>query len=512
VTAPSFTAEILRNARIQLRPKRVIAAVVICLAASITSIAYFFYAPWADSARAGGQDLLGWTFGIQIAALLIAGGLYCLQSIHREKELNTFDYQRVTRLTPFELVVGKLFGPPAMMYFLVLCTMPLILIGALTAQTSISSLFAAYFLFLLGVVTYHSLALFISLFLPKGSSAGAVIVFLILIYLTSLGRSFGSAEGVFSGLSPFYAESFVNNSSSRFTPDVFFGANIAHGYVLAALYVTLTAWFLLAIARNMKRDPSDFEIYTPLQALGLVLYWHLLLLGFFEWTATYGTYLTPIHTVRAPAEVEASFLTISFWLFLMLGLTLLRNRERSRRRMREFGDRAANWWAAVWPAPYVFAGLLFIGAALIFMIRLRLHPESGWSSGMAIFELVFFALWLARDLVFLQWANLRRSRRPLVSGALYLVAYYGCAMALFYATGAYAKPDRLAYSSTFFPSGMFRMDYDMWTADLGRWIVAAIVLAAEGLVFVFLQRRTLQHILNSAPTESAAIQQPLTPK
>ena len=200
MSAPSFTAEIIRNARIQLRPKRLIAAAVICLAASITSIAYFFYAPWADSARIGGKDLLAWTFGIQVAALLIAGGLYCLQSIHREKELNTFDYQRVTRLTPFELVIGKLFGPPIMMYFLVLCTMPLVLIGAFTSETSISNLFAAYLLFVLGVITYHTLALFISLFLPKGSSAGAVIVFLILIYLTSAHYWFGGAEGVISGL------------------------------------------------------------------------------------------------------------------------------------------------------------------------------------------------------------------------------------------------------------------------------------------------------------------------
>ncbi len=54
-------------------------------------------------------------------ALAVGGGIYCLLSIHREKDLNTFDYQRITRLTPLQLALGKLFGAPSLLYFMVLC-------------------------------------------------------------------------------------------------------------------------------------------------------------------------------------------------------------------------------------------------------------------------------------------------------------------------------------------------------------------------------------------------------
>jgi hypothetical protein len=151
-----------------------------------------------------------------------------------------------------------------------------------------------------------------------------------------------------------------------------------------------------------------------------------------------------------------------------------------------------------------------VGAALIYMIRLRLNPKSDWSTGMATFEIVFFALWLVRDLVFLQWANLRRSRRPFVSGALYLIAYYSCALALFVSTGAYAKPGRLAYTSILFPSAVLRLDYHLWIGDPYPWFTAMIVLAAEAFVFVFLQRRTLHQILSSAPDAYAVSQQKVT--
>lgn len=56
MSAPPFTAEILRNARIQLRPKRLIAAVVICAAISFSAVAYFFYAPWRTFIEAQHMD------------------------------------------------------------------------------------------------------------------------------------------------------------------------------------------------------------------------------------------------------------------------------------------------------------------------------------------------------------------------------------------------------------------------------------------------------------------------
>ena len=48
--------------------------------------------------------------GVVSAALVLGagGGIACLNSVFKEKEQNSFDFQRLTRLTPLELALGKL--------------------------------------------------------------------------------------------------------------------------------------------------------------------------------------------------------------------------------------------------------------------------------------------------------------------------------------------------------------------------------------------------------------------
>ena len=104
--------EILRNARIQLRPGRAIAAVVICAAISLTVWYSFEARTVARTVADDSIEMFRLVLMLQVVVLLIGGGIYELLSVHREKELNTFDYQRVTRLTSFELAMGKLFGAP----------------------------------------------------------------------------------------------------------------------------------------------------------------------------------------------------------------------------------------------------------------------------------------------------------------------------------------------------------------------------------------------------------------
>ena len=121
-----FNPELVRNARIQLRRGRMLAAAIICGAVSLSSAAYCLYSHTGSPSRIDdARNLLQVTLSLQIVALLIGGGIYCLQSVHREKDLNTFDYQRITRMTPLELTVGKLLGAPALPYFAFLCLMPI---------------------------------------------------------------------------------------------------------------------------------------------------------------------------------------------------------------------------------------------------------------------------------------------------------------------------------------------------------------------------------------------------
>ena len=503
-TSWAFTPELLRNGRSQLRQGRIVAVIVICAAVSLSAIAYFFYSP-TYAAGSAAIDLVRTMVVVQIMVLLIGGGIYCLQSVHREKELNTFDYQRITRLRPIELAVGKLLGAPAVAYLVVLCLMPVTLVGAWKAEMSIWTLLQIYLIVLLGSITYHALAILLSLLMPKGSSAGLILFFLILVGMSSIpfaedGSIFGMRQ-----LTPFFAYDLIPGpqvcSPLETLPplqDSFLGTFVPHFLVLIVLYVTLSAFLLLAVARNVKRDPSVYEVYSPGQGLAFVLYLNALVLGFFRWMIPNITGPPPYHVEFKPlaaSTAEVTFLAIGLWLFAIFGLALLRNREQVRRRIRQHGAAASGWWAAMWPSPYLFAGALVSGAAILAMIRYKVEEYGNWNMPVGMVEAGFFALWLARDFEYLQWMNLRKGRRPLVAGLLYLIIFYVCVSASMVGFDLY-KPATAPYRAILVPSAAFGLDAFNWTAAGKLWMGALLFLVMETFVFVWLQRRELGKLAN----------------
>jgi len=494
----AFTPELLRNGRIQLRRGRVLAVIVICAAVSLSAVAYFFYSPDAARSEMAALNLVRTMVILQIAVLLIGGGIYCLQSVNREKELNTFDYQRITRLKPIELAIGKLLGAPALAYFIVLCLMPITLIAAFLAQIPVFTLLQIYLIVLLGSVTYHLLALLLSLLAPPGSSVGTIVFFL---FLVGMGSMFAAGMNTFAihQVSPFFAAELLpsrgeGNPFATLGPlqDLFLGTSVPHFLVLVVLYVTFSAFLMLAVTKNIKRDPSVYEIYTPWQGLAFVLYLNALVLGFFRWVVPFQLppqYRVQFRPIQAgPAAVV--FLANALWLFAIFGFALLRNRERVRRRIRQYGATASGWWAAIWPSPYLLAGGLVTGCAILAMIRYKVEDFGNWNFQMGILEVVFFAIWLVRDFQYLQWMNLQRARRPLVAGVLYLTIFYVCASACMAAFGLY-RPFAAPYRAIFIPSAAFGLDAGAWTSAERLWMGALLLLAIETFVFVWLQRREL---------------------
>jgi hypothetical protein len=132
------------------------------------------------------------------------------------------------------------------------------------------------------------------------------------------------------------------------------------------------------------------------------------------------------------------------------------------------------------------------------MIRLRLEPQPEWSPGLGLLEAGFFAMWIMRDLLYLQWMNLRRARRPLVAGVLYLIVFYICASALFVPLGWYGSKGA-PHAAIFVPFHAFQLNSETWTSATSAWIVALILILLEALLFAWLQWRELQKLLTIAP-------------
>jgi hypothetical protein len=522
VSALTFSPELLRNGRIQFRRGRILAVVVICAALSISAAAYYFYSPSVitpgNSAVVAGSPEAGMLFHtmiyLQVALLLIGGGIYCLQSVHKEKELNTFDYQRITRLRPIELAIGKLLGAPALIYFVVLCLTPVTLIAAIRAEVPFSTLLEVYWILLLGSITFHLLALLLSLLSPGGSHAGTMLFLLFLVGMGSIDFASGVSTFALRQLSPFFVTELLGSSgtsdvaqnlSATLPPlrDSFLGISVPHILVLTIIYATFSAFLLLAITRNIKRDPAVYEIYAPWQGLTFVLYLNALALGFFRWAVPQFVPRPPgaagpfvprmeLRPISASAA-EVTFLQIGLWLFAIFGLALLRNREQVRRRIRQLGAVASGWWAAIWPSPYLLAGVLVTGAAILAMIRYKVADFGNWNMQVGTLEVGFVALWLVRDFEYLQWMNLRKGRRPLVAGVLYLIIFYVCVSASMAGFDLY-KPITAPYRAIFVPSAGLGLEPRAWESAAGLWTGALLLLVIETFVFVWLQRRVLEKL------------------
>jgi hypothetical protein len=496
VTAPWANPELLRNARIQLRPGRAIAAAIICAAISLTMWSFHAYGPGNDT---GSAALFTFAFSLQTIILLIGGGISCLQSVHREKELNTFDYQRVTRLTSLELALGKLFGAPLMAYFVVLCLMPLAVFAAMAAHFSVWLFVQAYLILFLGCIAYHAFAVLASMILGRGTSAVVIFIYLVLVGFTSTYTGGVKSNWQLQMFSPFAGISVVPHGPDwMHTYDFFFGQSLAHLPVLLVLYAIFTVWFLLGITCNLKRDPSVYEIYSPVQAFCFALYLNILVLGFFNWKAPTGMPIFVGNTLQGystlqPAEIELSLLYASVLIFFVLGVLLLRNRARVRRKVGALGDAAAGWWASLWPAPYVLGGIILAGLAIVELIRIYRQPLEYWSIASALLEVAFCAGWITRDVLYLQWMNLRRTRRPLLSAFLYLIVFYVCAGFVLAALARFMGVRTFALGALLVPWALNISS--QWNGNQALLVGILAGLSAEALFFAFLQRQKLREFI-----------------
>jgi hypothetical protein len=510
--------EILRNARIQLRPRKLLIAAAICAVISVV-LAYVFFEGsvninGAPVENGRGEMLLHTILWIQAAVLVIGGGIACLHAIQREKDQNTFDFQRLTRLSPLELTLGKLFGAPLMPFFVFLCFLPAAILGAVAAHSSATIVLAAYVLLILGAIVYNAFALVMSLSLRRGTVTWAILFFLVFVGYTSTTNVALAVYLAFGSISPFIAIDLVRENSwslaysmrmiggHAFNPpspfrDLFFGAPVHHALVLFIFYITILAWLIPAVARNIKRDPTNYELYTPSQALGFLCYLNFILFAFFIWRAPApfsGPFVARPQSF-SPLDVQSMLLSVNVLLFIIFGFILLRNRNQFRRYLHG-GDPAPTSRLETWPAPYLFLGALIVGIAMILVIQWQRDPSLEWSLPVAIFRVAYFAFWLICDFLFLQWMNLRRSAHPLLMGVLFLGVYYICAIIIVVSLSLGHNP----FTAIFLPTPLFVLDPASWTAHQMVWIGALIAQIAAGIVFVSLKRRSLAEL---QPRQSA---------
>ncbi len=506
--------EFIRNCRAQLRPRRMLLVGSVIAALSL-AIGYSMY-QWDSGSPAWGNTLLTLALSAQMLVLIMGGGIACGLSISREKEQNTFDFQRVTQLTSLELALGKLFGAPVLSYFIAICLLPAALVGALAGGVPLSHLAGAYLLMFTSSVAFNAFALLFSMSTTRAGVgiAGLALVFVFLLsnpydwlaerMVFDLGSISPSAAVDFAlygtwqvqAMTPAHSGSSI--SQSRWT-DVLFGWPVHHLPVLLVLYLSFAAWCLVPLARNLKKDPAIVELYSPAQAVSLLCYVNFIMVGFYlVWR--------PYSRLVGLAEKTLSgtfqfFLIVNLALLSMLGIALLRNREQARRRAHQRASSGFDWMEAGWPTVCILAGAAAVALTVLVRFALVGEMKNDLNVPFAAFQTALLLAALLRDLCFLQWMNLRRTRRPLLVAVVLLGVFYICGGILL-SVARFSELVSTVFTAVFLPWPVIGLEPAQWAVNPGPWLIGLAVQIALVVLFAALHYRVLEDLRPAAVAPS----------
>lgn len=415
--------EFVRHVRAGLRPTRALTVAVLVL----VICALVGLSAWGaerHNLREFFKAFYLWLLGIQYVVLGFWCASGCGQAIARERELKTYDFLKTTRLTSAELMVGKLLGVPVVAYFAVGCSLPVSLVTGLFAGYSLATLGWSYLLLLVFALFVSLLGLLGSMLVEK-SSAGAVG----LLGLLPVAFAFGFAGSPFPGfgaISIFPAIFSIYGADldmARVRPTLF-GLPVSFVFLTLLLYAAFGAWFILMLRRNLKRDREQVRLLSRWQAIGFAAFLNLLFYAFLD-PQRVGSNLG----IR-PQEVSYLAVGLNAFILFVIGIAMLTPAEKLKVwwRKREVGEEdylSESGLPWPWLIPAAAIAYAFLAAEAT---GLRgTIPFEQWSLGTAAIQLLVFLAFITRDVLFLQWCNLTRMKRPVVKGFLYLWLYYTAA-------------------------------------------------------------------------------------
>ena len=415
--------EYVRHVRAELRAPRAITAALVTLVICAL-VALSCWGAERNDLREFFRILHLWLLGIQYTLLAFWCVSACGQAISRERELKTYDFLRTTRLTAAELMVGKILGAPILGYFVVGCSLPISILAGFLGGYSTGTLAWAYALLLVLVLFLSLVGLWLSMLLEKTSSVA--VAFLILLPMGwALSFAYTPFPG-FGAISIFPAILSVYRADAdiaRLKPALF-GMTTSFPILTILVYVALGSWFVLMLVRNLKKDREQIRQLSRWQAVGFGAFLNVLFYAFLD-PKQLGTKWSV--GALSPDMVPGLAMTLNGLILFVVGLATLTPHERLkvwwRRRSageeRYFSESGLPWpWLAV---TALIAYLLLLAEAAGLRGAL---PLGEWHLGTAALQLLAVLIFVTRDILFLQWCDLTRMKRPLVKGFLYLCLYY----------------------------------------------------------------------------------------
>lgn len=419
--------EFIRYARADLRPARILSAGFLTLVISFL-VGLSCWGVFRENRREFFSTFYAWLTGIQFLVLGLWSASTCAQSVSRERELKTYDFVRTTRLTARELLAGKLLGAPIIGYFAVACSLPIAFVAGLLGDISISALFRTLILLVAFALFLGVIGLWVSMMVERTSAIAVALLFFISL---GWGMQFlaGPTPGL-AGISVLLSVLSVHEVSWGRGPNAldltapFFGQDVSYFYLTLILYGSLGAWVALMIARNIKKDLDQIRLLSRWQAIAFALFLNVLVYAF---TDAQRVSLQRGRQFISPQAFTQLLVGMNAAILFMIGLFTLTPHEKLKMwwRRRQAGT-ASHLDADGLPWPWLLLAAV-VGYALLFAVTPLLRSDlsfDAWGLPVAAVQLLSVLLFVTRDVLFLQWCVLTRSRRPIMMGVLYVALYY----------------------------------------------------------------------------------------
>ncbi len=442
------------------------------------------------------SDFYAWLLGSQFALLAIWSAATCGQSVARERELRTFDFLKITRLTPAEIMVGKLLGAPIVAYFIIACTLPISVVAGLAGGVRPVAVLGSMVLLIAFNLCYSLAALLLSMLVEKNSSGAVILMELIATYffMKVFGESPFKGFAAISVVPALFSLHGFQDWAGYISPTIF-GKTVSWTILSLVLYVLLGAWLVLMIVRNLKRDIPQIQLLSRWQGVGLVAFWNLLFCAFLD-THSMQVYPVPFdmyHIYSSASEIASYAVGWNALFLFLVGVAALEPPEKLKIWWRKWKAGEGPYFSSDGlPLPWLLAAAI-IGYAMLAGEALGLGsviPLGEWHLRFAAMAFAAFLVFTARDVLFLQWCLLTRMKHPVIKGILFIVLYNGAGTIVGVMVSVFASPAAMKRVLTFLmPYALFGEMIDL--ARPPRLIFAALALQLGicALILLAIQRR-----------------------
>ncbi|HET8670619.1 MAG TPA: hypothetical protein VFM05_08350, partial [Candidatus Saccharimonadales bacterium] len=308
-------------------------------------------------------------------------------------------------------------GEPVLAYFLFLCSAPLLAAAGLVSGRSFTNVVATLGTIAISALFAAVLGVWISS-LFESRSRGVGLIATIGIYLVGvLAYEFWgiSPYALLAALSPVRGLKELTGEVSR-QSGLDFGVHVPWALLTALMYVIVGAWLTVMLVRNIRKDLDDLYLLSRWQSVLLIATANLML-----W-ATFNTRWATL----TPLGIAMSFTIFNGPLLFATALTTLSPLERLKAWWRNITNKTLFMNEDGLPWPWILlssaVAYLFICLALLtWQTTIGYEPKTLLIAGL---EMLAIAVFVSRDVLFVQWCRLTRLRAPTSKGLMFLVLYY----------------------------------------------------------------------------------------